>query len=91
MKQIFTPRSSNLTDFTVTFCIADTVSATSFFTRSGALSRRIRLPFCSYTSNIEKQCLEVIAKRFVMPDYFYRASMISGSYKLDSRSEALRE
>jgi len=34
---------------------------------------------------------EVIAKRFVMPECSYRASMISGSYKPDSRPEASRE
>jgi len=44
--------------------------------------------------------IELIAKRFVMPECFpdkiirghaYRASMILGSYKLYSRSKALRE
>jgi hypothetical protein len=35
--------------------------------------------------------VQLIAKRFVIPEFFYRVSMISGSCKLDSRSEALRE
>jgi len=34
---------------------------------------------------------EVIAKRFVMPECSYRASMISSNYKLDSHPETSRE
>jgi hypothetical protein len=34
---------------------------------------------------------EAMAKRFVMPECSYRASIISSSYKLDSRLKALRK
>jgi hypothetical protein len=56
------------------------------------------LPPSAHCSFLKKHSLihyltviEAIAKRFVMPECFCRASMISVSCKIDSRPEASRE